>query len=144
MGQNLDYYSSDIIELCYVSKANNGLTNNNFLRLINSARRWNEAHDVTSVLFFRDGFFCQTIEGSLKNLDLVCRRIRNSQSHNQICHLETRRVQIRSIPGDALKFYAHDAVKSKFPKLSEELAKSAYDRIALIKAIRLAAIQSSI
>jgi hypothetical protein len=52
-------------------------------------------------------------------------------------------VQIRSIPDSALKFYAHNAVQSNFPQLSEELAKPDYERIALIKAIRLAAIQSS-
>jgi hypothetical protein len=139
----LDHYSSSIIELCYISKASKNFVPRDFLRLIRAARKWNEAHHLTSILFFKDDSFCQIIEGSLKNLDLVCRRIRMSSSHHQVTHLETRQVPTRSIPEQALQFYAHDAVERNFPKLSEELAKSSYDRIALIRAIRSAAMQSS-
>lgn len=139
----MDHYSSSIIELCYVSKASKNFAPQDFLRLIRESRKWNEVHHVTSILFFQDDFFCQMIEGSLKNLDLACRRIRISSSHNQVTHLETRQVPTRSIPEHALQFYAQNAIKRNFPKLSEELAKSSHDRIALIRAIRMAAIQSS-
>lgn len=139
----MDYYSSSIIELCYVSRANKNLTSQDLLRLIRESRKWNEAHHLTSILFLKDGFFCQALEGSLKNLDLVCRRIRVSNSHNQVVHLETRQVPARSIPNHALQFYAQDAIKRNFPKLSEELGKPSHDRIALTRAIRVAAMQSS-
>ena len=139
----MSHYSSSIIELCYISKASQNFAPQDFLRLIRESRKWNEAHHLTSILFFKDACFCQIIEGSLKNLDLVCRRIRMSSSHHQVCHLETRQVPIRSIPEHALQFYAEDAVKRNFPRLSEELEKSSYDRIELIRAIRSAAMQSS-
>ena len=139
----MGHYSSSIIELCYISKASKNFAPQDFLRLIREARKWNEAHHLTSILFFNNDSFCQMIEGSLKNLDLVCRRIRVSSSHNQVTHLETRQVPIKSIPKHALQFYAEDAVKRHFPGLSEELEKSSHDRIALIRAIRSAVLQSS-
>lgn len=140
----MDHYSFNIIELCYVSKASKNFSPQDFLRLIRESRKWNEAHDLTSILFFKDNFFCQIIEGSFKNLDLVCRRIRISSSHNQVTHLETRQVPTRSIPEHALQFYAQDAIQKNFPALFEELGKPSYDRIALIRAIRMAAMQSSV
>lgn len=119
------------------------ISHKDFLALIKASRAWNESHQLTSILFYRDGYFCQIIEGSFKNLDLVCRRIKVSSLHYQIMHLETREVFTRSIPNDAFKFYAQDALDQKFPELAHELITQNRDRISLIKAIRKAAIQAS-
>lgn len=139
----MDHYSSSIVELCYVSKAMKAIGHKDFLALIKASRAWNESHQLTSVLFYREGYFCQIIEGSFKNLDLVCRRIKVSSLHYQIMHLETREVFKRSVPHDAFKFFAQDALDQKFPELAQEIMRQRQDRVSLIRAIRKAAIQAS-
>lgn len=139
----MDYYSSNTIELCYVSKASKTINNKDFLRIIKASRAWNEAHQLTSILFYKEGYFCQIIEGSLKNLDLVCRRIKVSSLHYQIMHLETREVVVRSVPQHAFRFYAQGALELKFPELAQEIIGCNCDRVSLIRSMRKAAIQAS-
>lgn len=139
----MDHYSSNIIEICYVSKAIKAIHYQDFLRLIKTSRAWNEAHQLTSILFYREGFFCQIIEGPLKSLDLVCRRIKVSSLHYQIMHLETRQVAARSIPHHAFRFYADRALEQRFPELAQEIKRCNHDRVPLIRSIRKAAIQAA-
>ena len=135
----MDYYSSSIIELCYVSRADCDLSQKTVLRLIDQSRAWNEQHDVTSILFYNDGYFCQILEGTLRNLDLVCRRIWGSPLHSRIKHLETRAISKRSMPYAAFQFFSQGVTCEQFPELSIEMTRADYDRIALTRAIRAAA-----
>lgn len=135
----MDYYSSNIIELCYVSKADCDLSQQTVLRLIDQSRAWNERHDVTSILFYNDGYFCQILEGTLRNLDLVCRRIWSSPLHSRVRHLETRAISKRGMPHAAFRFFSQGATSQKFPELSIEMTRADYNRIALTRAIRAAA-----
>jgi hypothetical protein len=138
----MDYYSSGIFELCYVSKANKKIEHNDLLRLVRNSRVWNASHHLTSILFYDENYFCQLMEGPLRTLDLACRRVKISSMHHQIVQLETRQVQERLNPRYAFKFYGPIALKSNFSMLAQELSKSNHDRVLLTRFIRNAVSQA--
>ena len=138
----MDYYSSNIIELCYVSQATQSLNQRTLLRLINDSRKWNDQHNITSVLFYKNRRFAQIIEGTMRDIDLVCRRISNSTWHCKIEHLETRQIDRRSIPDYPLRFFGNNGVDRSFPEISGHLLNESSDKASLIRQIRIAASRS--
>lgn len=139
----MDFYSSDIYELSYISRAAQNFESRALLRLVERSRRWNEQHQITSILFYGNNSFCQILEGPLRDLDLVCRRIRNSVFHHKIQHLEMRQIGQRSIPEYPLRLFAEDGLRRQFPVLADEMAKLSFGRIELTRAIRAAALEAS-
>lgn len=140
MAVKMDYYSSKIIELCYVSRARGPFDQKSFLRMIDKSRKWNEQHDLTSIVFYANGGFCQILEGTLRNVDLVCRKISSSSLHHKITHLETRQVSERTILYCPLRLFAHNAVTQRFPALASEMMELSVNRVELVRAIRAASI----
>jgi hypothetical protein len=137
----MSFYSTNLIELCYVSEIAKPLGQQNLINLINGARAWNDRHEITSVLFYVNGRFGQVMEGSMRNIDLACRRISRSTRHHRIRHLETRQINMRAAMGHPLKFYGESATNRLFPELSKSLCGQDYDKAILIRLLRLAADQ---
>lgn len=127
-----------LVQVVYVSEASGKLSNSELMSIVHTARKWNEKRDITSALFYKDGFFGQVLEGDYDAISIVCNRIKRDSHHHHIIQLASKPIRSRIIPNHALKFYAGDGLVKKYPKLSEVLVGDRANKENLLRLILLA------
>lgn len=70
--------------LLYCSEAAPKLETQNVINILISARRFNEAHELTGILCFTGDHFVQLLEGELGALTAALQRIRSDARHTNI------------------------------------------------------------
>jgi hypothetical protein len=129
-----------VVELIYISQAAGRLTKGELVNLLHAARAWNEENKVTGILFYKDGYFGQVLEGSYDSIALASRRIKDDKRHFFIQQLDSRPIPQRLNPNSPLKFYGDSGLSRKFPKLSEALTTKRSDKENLLRLLRLASV----
>lgn len=122
----------------YASQVSGRLSTAELLRLICSARRWNERANIMSTLFYCEGYFGQLLEGDYDLVALACGRIRRDGRHHRILQLESVSIAARLVQCHHLKFFGDDGLRKRFPKLAQALPSAEVDRENLLKEILLA------
>ncbi len=84
--------------LVYVSDARPGLIGKDFDEILRSSRRRNFFLDVTGMLMFVGGRFCQILEGTEENVNEVFGSIEIDGRHSNVQVLETKAIVKRSFP----------------------------------------------
>lgn len=108
----------DLVELSYLSETVSDMSFLGLMRLLESARNFNQNHGITGILFYDNQQFGQIIEGERANVMKVWKRIQEDQRHHRIELLEIRETAERAFPGWLLRFYGAESLTRDCPALS--------------------------
>jgi hypothetical protein len=108
----------DLVELTYLSEAVSDMSFLGLMRLLESARAFNQLHSITGILFYDNQQFGQVIEGERANIMKVWKRIQEDKRHHRIELLEIREIAERSYPEWLLRFYGGETLVKDYPVLA--------------------------
>ena len=129
----------DLIELSYLSEAVSDMSFLGLMRLLESARAFNQQHGVTGILFYDNQQFGQVIEGERANIMKVWKRIQEDKRHHRIELLEIREIAERSFPEWLLRFYGGETLVKDYPVLAGLVGGMDKHNLALLNKMRAAA-----
>ena len=105
----------DLVELSYLSEAVSDMSFLGLMRLLESARAFNQKNGVTGILFYDNQQFGQIIEGERANIMKVWKRIQEDKRHHRIELLEIREITERTYPEWLLRFYGGETLIRDYP-----------------------------
>ena len=109
----------DLIELSYLSEAVSDMSFLGLMRLLESARAFNQDHGITGILFYDNQEFGQIIEGERANIMKCWKRIQEDKRHHRIELLEIREISERSYLEWLLRFYGGESLVKDYPVLEK-------------------------
>ena len=130
----------DLVELIYLSEAVSDMSFLGLMRLLESARDFNQKHGITGILFYDNQQFGQIIEGERANIMKVWKRIQEDERHHRVELLEIREITERSYPEWLLRFYGGESLVRDYPVLAGLVGGMDKHSLALLNKMRAAAI----
>lgn len=128
----------DLIELTYLSEAVSDMSFLGLMRLLESARAFNQEHGITGILFYDNQQFGQIIEGERANIMKVWKRIQEDKRHHRIELLEIREITERTYPEWLLRFYGGETLIRDYPVLAGMVGGMDKHSLALLNKMRSA------
>ena len=95
----------DLVELSYLSEAVSDMSFLGLMRLLESARAFNQTNGISGILLYDNQQFGQIIEGERASVMKAWKRIQEDKRHHRIELLEIREISERSYPDWLLRFY---------------------------------------
>lgn len=126
----------DLIELSYLSEAVSDMSFLGLMRLLESARAFNQKHGVTGILLYDNQQFGQIIEGERANIMKVWKRIQDDKRHHRIELLEIREISERTYPEWLLRFYGGETLTRDYPALEQMVGGMDKHSLALMNKMR--------
>jgi hypothetical protein len=127
---------TDLVELSYLSEAVSDMSFLGLMRLLESARAFNQKNGVTGILFYDNQQFGQIIEGERASIMKVWKRIQEDQRHHRIELLEIREIDERSYPDWLMRFYGGETLVRNYPVLAGMVAGMDKHSMALLNKMR--------
>ncbi len=109
----------DLVELSYLSEAVSDMSFLGLMRLLESARAFNQKNGITGILLYDNQQFGQIIEGERASVMKTWKRIQEDKRHHRIELLEIREIEERSFPDWLLRFYGGETLTRDYPALAE-------------------------
>ena len=109
----------DLVELSYLSEAVSDMSFLGLMRLLESARAFNQKNGITGILLYDNQQFGQIIEGEYSNVMKAWKRIQDDKRHHRIELLEIREITERSFPEWLLRFYGGETLTREYPALAD-------------------------
>jgi len=109
----------DLVELSYLSEAVSDMSFLGLMRLLESARAFNQKNGITGILLYDNQQFGQIIEGEYANVMKAWKRIQDDRRHHRIELLEIREISERSFPEWLLRFYGGETLTRDYPALAD-------------------------
>ena len=109
----------DLVELSYLSEAITDMSFHGLMRLLESARTFNQKNGITGILLYDNQQFGQIIEGEHANVMKAWKRIQEDKRHHRVELLEIREISQRSFPEWLLRFYGGETLTRDYPALTE-------------------------
>jgi len=109
----------DLVELSYLSEAVSDMSFLGLMRLLESARAFNQKNGITGILLYDNQQFGQIIEGEYANVMKAWKRIQDDKRHHRIELLEIREISERSFPEWLLRFYGGETLTRDYPALAD-------------------------
>jgi hypothetical protein len=106
------------------------------MRLLESARIFNQKNSITGILLYDNQQFGQIIEGEYANVMRAWKRIQEDKRHHRVELLEIREITERSFPEWLLRFYGGDTLIRDYPALAEMVGGMDKHSLALMNKIR--------
>ena len=126
----------DLIELSYLSEAVSDMSFLGLMRLLESARAFNQKHGVTGILLYDNQQFGQIIEGERANIMKIWKRIQDDKRHHRIELLEIREISERTYPEWLLRFYGGETLTRDYPALEQMVGGMDKHSLALMNTMR--------
>jgi hypothetical protein len=126
----------DLVELSYLSEAITDMSFLGLMRLLESARIFNQKNSITGILLYDNQQFGQIIEGEYANVMRAWKRIQEDKRHHRVELLEIREITERSFPEWLLRFYGGDTLIRDYPALAEMVGGMDKHSLALMNKIR--------
>ena len=126
----------DLVELTYLSESVSDMSFLGLMRLLESARVFNQKHRITGILLYDNQQFGQVIEGERQDIMKVWKRIQEDKRHHRIELLEIREISARSFPDWLLRFYGGDTMIKDYPALAEVVGGMDKHSLELINKMR--------
>ena len=126
----------DLVELSYLSEAVSDMSFLGLMRLLESARNFNQKHGITGILFYDNQQFGQIIEGERASIMKCWKRIQDDKRHHRIELLEIREITERSFPDWLLRFYGGETLARDYPALAEMVGGMDKHSLALMNKMR--------
>ncbi len=109
----------DLVELSYLSEAVSDMSFLGLMRLLESARAFNQTNGITGILLYDNQQFGQIIEGERASVMKAWKRIQEDKRHHRIELLEIREISERSYPEWLLRFYGGETLTRDYPALAQ-------------------------
>ena len=109
----------DLVELSYLSEAVSDMSFLGLMRLLESARAFNQKNGVTGILLYDNQQFGQIIEGEHANVMKAWKRIQEDRRHHRVELLEIREITERNYPDWLLRFYGGETLTRDYPALAD-------------------------
>lgn len=106
------------------------------MRLLESARAFNQANGITGILLYDNQQFGQIIEGERASVMKAWKRIQEDKRHHRIELLEIREISERSFPDWLLRFYGGETLTRDYPALAEMVGGMDKHSLALMNKMR--------
>ena len=126
----------DLVELSYLSEAISDMSFLGLMRLLESARTFNQKNGITGILLYDNQQFGQIIEGERANVMKVWKRIQEDKRHHRVELLEIREISERSFPEWLLRFYGGETLTRDYPALAEMVGGMDKHSLALMNKMR--------
>jgi hypothetical protein len=108
----------DLVELSYLSEAVSDMSFLGLMRLLESARAFNQNNDITGILLYDNQQFGQILEGEYANVMKAWKRVQEDRRHHRVELLEIREISERSFPEWLLRFYGGETLTRDYPALA--------------------------
>lgn len=126
----------DLVELSYLSEAVSDMSFLGLMRLLESARAFNQQNGISGILLYDNQQFGQIIEGERANVMKAWKRIQEDKRHHRIELLEISEISERSYPDKLLRFYGGETLTRDYPALAEMVGGMDKHSLALINKMR--------
>jgi hypothetical protein len=126
----------DLVELSYLSEAVSDMSFLGLMRLLESARAFNQKHGISGILLYDNQQFGQIIEGERASIMKVWKRIQDDKRHHRIELLEIREITERSFPDWLLRFYGGETLTRDYPALADMVGGMDKHSLALMNRMR--------
>lgn len=126
----------DLVELSYLSEAISDMSFLGLMRLLESARIFNEKNGITGILLYDNQQFGQIIEGEHANVMKAWKRIQEDKRHHRVELLEIREITERSFPEWLLRFYGGETLIRDYPALTQVVGGMDKHSMALMNKMR--------
>jgi hypothetical protein len=126
----------DLVELSYQSEAVSDMSFLGLMRLLESARAFNQTKGISGILLYDNQQFGQIIEGERASVMKAWKRIQEDKRHHRIELLEIREISERSYPDWLLRFYGGETLTRDYPALAEMVGGMDKHSLALMNKMR--------
>ena len=126
----------DLIELSYLSEAVSDMSFLGLMRLLESARAFNQNNGITGILLYDNQQFGQIIEGERASVMKAWKRIQEDKRHHRVELLEIREIPERSFPEWLLRFYGGETLTRDYPALVQMVGGMDKHSLALMNKMR--------
>ena len=126
----------DLVELSYLSEAVSDMSFLGVMRLLESARAFNQTNGISGILLYDNQQFGQIIEGERASVMKAWKRIQEDKRHHRIELLEIREISERSYPDWLLRFYGGETLTRDYPALAEMVGGMDKHSLALMNKMR--------
>jgi hypothetical protein len=126
----------DLVELSYLSEAVSDMSFLGLMRLLESARAFNQTNGITGILLYDNQQFGQIIEGERASVMKAWKRIQEDKRHHRVELLEIREISERSYPEWLLRFYGGETLTRDYPALAEMVGGMDKHSLALMNKMR--------
>jgi len=126
----------DLVELSYLSEAVSDMSFLGLMRLLESARTFNQNNGITGILLYDNQQFGQIIEGERANVMKAWKRIQDDKRHHRVELLEIREISERSFPEWLLRFYGGETLTRDYPALADMVGGMDKHSLALMNKMR--------
>lgn len=126
----------DLVELSYLSEAVSDMSFLGLMRLLESARAFNQTNGISGILLYDNQQFGQIIEGERASVMKAWKRIQEDKRHHRIELLEIREISERSFPDWLLRFYGGETLTRDYPALAEMVGGMDKHSLALMNKMR--------
>jgi hypothetical protein len=126
----------DLVELSYLSEAISDMSFLGLMRLLESARAFNQQNGISGILLYDNQQFGQIIEGERASVMKAWKRIQEDKRHHRIELLEIREISERSFPDWLLRFYGGETLTRDYPALVEMVGGMDKHSLALMNKMR--------
>jgi Sensors of blue-light using FAD len=126
----------DLVELSYLSEAVSDMSFLGLMRLLESARTFNQNNGITGILLYDNQQFGQIIEGERANVMKAWKRIQDDKRHHRVELLEVREISERSFPEWLLRFYGGETLTRDYPALADMVGGMDKHSLALMNKMR--------
>ena len=93
-----------MFELIYVSTATKIMTKDNLQSILMESMRHNYDHNITGILLYDQGSFCQVLEGDKKNVLSLFKKIKNDKRHFNVITISEKAIQYREFSAWSMRF----------------------------------------
>ena len=128
--------AKDLVELSYLSEAVSDMSFLGLMRLLESARTFNQNNGITGILLYDNQQFGQIIEGERASVMKAWKRIQDDRRHHRIELLEIREIEERSFPEWLLRFYGGETLTRDYPALADMVGGMDKHSLALMNKMR--------
>ncbi|MBU3596073.1 BLUF domain-containing protein [Polynucleobacter sp. 86C-FISCH] len=126
----------DLVELSYLSEAISDMSFLGLMRLLESARAFNQQNGISGILLYDNQQFGQIIEGERASVMKAWKRIQDDKRHHRVELLEIREISERSFPDWLLRFYGGETLTRDYPALAEMVGGMDKHSLALMNKMR--------
>ena len=126
----------DLVELSYLSEAVSDMSFLGLMRLLESARAFNQKNGVTGILLYDNQQFGQIMEGERSSVMRAWKRIQEDKRHHRVELLEIREITERNFPDWLLRFYGGETLTRDYPHLVEMVGGMDKHSLALMNKMR--------
>lgn len=103
----------ELSNLVYVSSAIREMSDDDLLEILNTAREFNKAQNISGLLLYREGFFIQVLEGDYANVQALFEQISKDSRHYNVIKLYHEAIEQRKFGQWEMGFMSPDAMKLK-------------------------------